>query len=81
MHTGGFANKDLRTLTAQLRGLDPGQVTAGQITYDLRRLKTRNLISKIPGTNRYTVTDHGLDTAFFLTSVHDRFLTQGARRN
>ncbi len=77
LQPGGFANKDLRTLTAQLRGLDAGQVTAGQITYDLRRLKTRNLISKIQGTNRYKVTDHGLDTAFFLTSVHDRFLPQG----
>ena len=77
LHTNGFANKDLRTLTAELRGLPANHVTAGQITYDLRRLKTRNLISKIPGTNRYTVTDHGLDTAFFLTSVNDRFLTPG----
>ena len=77
LHVNGFANKDLRTLTAQLRGLDPGQVTAGQITYDLRRLKTRNLISKIPGSNRYQVTDQGLDAAFFLTSAQDRFLTPG----
>ena len=50
---------------------------AGQITYDLRRLKTRELISKIQGTNRYTVTDHGLNTAFFITSVNDRFLNPG----
>ena len=40
-HPNGFTNKDLRTYTAQLRGLDPGTVTAGQMTYDLRRLKTR----------------------------------------
>ena len=77
LQTNGFTNKDLRTLTAQLRGLDAGQVTAGQITYDLRRLKTRELISKIQGTNRYKVTDHGLETAFFITSVQDRLLTPG----
>src|SRR3954451_18992860 len=58
----GFLNKDLRTYTAQLRGLDAGTVTAGQMTYDLRRLKTRNLITRIEGTHRYRVTDHGLDT-------------------
>ena len=49
LHPHGFTNKDLRTYTAELRGLDPGAVTAGQITYDLRRLKTRNLITRIDG--------------------------------
>ncbi len=73
----GFANKDLRAYTAELRGLDPGAVTAGQMTYDLRRLKHRGLISRIPGTHRYRVTDLGLDTAKFLTTVHDRILTAG----
>jgi hypothetical protein len=73
----GFANKDLRALTGELRGLDPGAVTTGQITYDLRRLKHRGLITRIPGTHRYQVTDHGLDTAKFLTTVHDRILPTG----
>jgi hypothetical protein len=73
----GFANKDLRAHTAELRGLDPTAVTAGQTTYDLRRLKHRGLITRIPGTHRYRVTDHGLDTAKFLTCVHDRILPTG----
>ncbi len=73
----GFANKDLRAYTTELRGLAPGTVTAGQMTYDLRRLKHRALISRIPGTHRYQVTDLGLDTAKFLTTVHDRILTTG----
>jgi hypothetical protein len=73
----GFANSDLRALTGELRRLDPGAVTTGQITYDLRRLKHRGLIIRIPGTHRYQVTDHGLDTARFLTTVHDRFLPTG----
>jgi hypothetical protein len=76
-HPNGFTNKDLRTYTAELRGLDPGTVTAGQMTYDLRRLKTRNLITRIEGTHRYLVTEHGLDTAKFLTCVQDRVLRCG----
>ena len=77
LHPHGFTNKDLRTYTAELRGLDPGRVTAGQITYDLRRLKTRNLITRIDGTHRYRVTDHGLHTAKFLTCVQDHVLRCG----
>lgn len=76
-HPNGFTNKDLRTYTAELRGLDPGAVSTGQMTYDLRRLKTRNLITRIDGSHRYQVTDHGLDTAKFLTCVHDRVLRTG----
>jgi hypothetical protein len=75
--TNGFTNRDLHTLTTELRGLPPGAVTAGQTTYDLRRLKSRGLITRTPGTHRYRVTDHGLHTAHFLTCVHDRFLPTG----
>jgi hypothetical protein len=76
-HPNEFANSDLRALTGELRNLDPGQVTAGQTTYDLRRLRSRGLITRIPHTHRYRVTDHGLNTAHFLTCVHDRFLPTG----
>ncbi|MBS9376054.1 hypothetical protein [Rhodococcus sp. B50] len=70
-------NKDLRTLTGELRGLDPDTVSTGQMTYDLRRLKTRSLIARIEGTHRYQVTDLGLDTAKFLACVHNRVLRTG----
>ena len=73
----GFTNRDLRSLTAELRGLPPASVTAGQMTYDLRRLRTHGLIQKIPHTHRYQITDHGLSTATFLTRVHDRLLPTG----
>jgi len=73
----GFTNRDLRGLTADLRGLPPDTVTTGQMTYDLRRLRTHGLISKIPHSHRYQVTDDGLRTAMFLTRVHDRLLPTG----
>ncbi len=68
----GFTNRDLRQLTAELRGLPA--VTAGQITYDLRRLRARHLIERIPRTHRYRVTSTGLHTAMILTRIHDRVL-------
>jgi hypothetical protein len=75
--TNGFTNADLRGVTARLRGLDAGTVTAGQMTYDLRRLKTHGLIAKIEHTRRYRVTDTGLHTAAFLARIHDRLLPTG----
>jgi hypothetical protein len=62
LQPAGFANRDLREITAQLRGLPPQEVSAGQMTYDLRRLRTHGLIAKIVHTHRYQVTDHGLHT-------------------
>ena len=73
----GFNNRDLRTITAQLRGLAPELASPGAMTYDLRRLRTHGLIKKIPHTHRYQVTDVGLHTAMFLTRIHDRLLPTG----
>jgi len=71
----GFTNRDLRDLTAELRGLPA--ITSGQATYDLRRLRSHQLIERVPRTHRYRVTTTGLHTAMFLTRVHDRILPAG----
>ena len=71
----GFTNRDLRNLTAELRGLPA--VSTGQMTYDLRRLRSHHLIERVPRTHRYQVTATGLHTAMFLTRVHDRILPAG----
>jgi len=76
----GFTNQDLRMITAELRGLAPGEVTAGQATYDLRRLSSHGLIERKPHSNRYRVTDRGLHTAMLITRVHDRLLPTGLAR-
>ena len=73
----GFANRDLRALTAALRGTNPATVTTGQMSYDLRRLRHHGLIERIPHTHRYQVTDTGLATAMFISAVHDRLLPTG----
>jgi hypothetical protein len=74
LQPAGFRNADVRPLLAQLRGLQPGHVSAGQMTYDLRRLRVHYFIERIPHTHRYRVTDHGLHTALLLTRVNDRLL-------
>ncbi len=73
----GFTNADLRRHLAPLLGKDPGYMTSGQITYDLRRLRLHGLIERIPHTFRYRVTRTGLRSATFLTRVHDRVLRTG----
>jgi hypothetical protein len=73
----GFAARDLRTHLAPLLGLNPESLTPGRITYDLRRLRLRGLVERIPGTHRYRVTDLGLRTALFFTRAHNRLLRTG----
>jgi hypothetical protein len=73
----GFTNRDLRALTAQLRGLPTDAISTGQMTYDLRRLRVHGLLERVPHTHRYHVTDTGLPTAIFLARLHDRFLPTG----
>jgi hypothetical protein len=73
----GFGNRDLRGLLAELLGKAPGEITAGQAGYDLRRLRVHGLITRIPGTHRYRLTDTGADHAMLLTHVHTRLLQPG----
>ncbi|HSS23810.1 MAG TPA: hypothetical protein VLL82_05270 [Mycobacterium sp.] len=70
----GFTNRELRQHLAPLLGLLPGTMTAGQATYDLRRLRTHGLIHRIPHTNRYLPTTDGLRAALLFTQTHTRLL-------
>jgi hypothetical protein len=73
----GFANRDLRTHLAPLLGLPAESLSAGRMTYDLRRLRLHGLIERIPGTHRYRVTDLGLRAAVFFTRAYNRLLRTG----
>ena len=73
----GFTNRELRTLIAPLLGTNPEDITAGKMTYDLRRLREHGLIARIPHTRRYQVTDTGLQDALLFTHAHDHLLRPG----
>ena len=73
----GFTNRELRTLIAPLLGTTPEDITAGKMTYDLRRLRAHGLITRIPRTRRYQITDTGLQHALLFTHAHDHLLRTG----
>jgi hypothetical protein len=73
----GFSNRDLRSHLAPLLGIDPSVMTAGRMTYDLRRLRLHRIIERIPHTNRYQVTTFGLQVAMFFTRTYNRLLRTG----
>ncbi len=73
----GFTNRDLRALLAPLLGKAFEDITAGKMTYDLRRLRAHRLIERIPKTRRYHVTDLGLRDALLFTHAHAHLLRAG----
>jgi hypothetical protein len=66
----GLTNRSLRELIATLI---PGY-SANQMTYDLRRLRRKDLIRRVPRSQRYELTDHGRRIAVFLTKTYTRIL-------
>lgn len=77
LQPAGFSNRMLREHLTPLLGPNPAPMTAGAMTYDLRRLRLHGLTARIPGTHRYTVTPHGLRIAVFLRTMHTRVFTPG----
>ena len=73
----GFRSKDFKEHLAPLLGINPGLMTQGRMSYDLRRLRLRGLIERIQKTHRYRLTEFGLRTALFHTRVYTRILRPG----
>jgi hypothetical protein len=67
----GFRNRDLRPHVETLLGRP---YSAAQMTYDLRRLRLKGVIHRIPKTHRYTATSYGLKVAFFYSKLYLRIL-------
>ena len=67
----GFRNRDLRP---QVKALWGRPYSAAQMTYDLRRLRLKGLIHRMPKTHRYTATSYGLKVAFFYAKLYLRIL-------
>jgi hypothetical protein len=67
----GFRNRDLRPQVAALLG---DLYSPAQMTYDLRRLRLKGIIHRIPGTHRYTATTYGIKVSFFYSKLYLRIL-------
>jgi hypothetical protein len=76
----GFSSAELRAVLAPLLELTPDQLTAGQMTYHLRRLRLHGLIERRPHQHRYQVTPTGYRLALFCTRAVNRLLRPGMAR-
>ena len=68
----GFAHADLRPIVQSLLHLSTDEYIAAQMSYDLRRLRLKGLIARIPGTHRYVITSYGRRVAVLMTKLHAR---------
>ena len=74
LRPAGFTSRDLRHLLAPQLGKDTEDMTGGQISYDLRRLRAHQIIERIPHSRSYQVTADGLSTALFFTRLTRRVI-------
>jgi hypothetical protein len=73
----GLTHRTLRPLVAAYLGLAPEAYTPGQMTYDLRRLRLKGLLTRVSHTQRYQVTPDGRHVALFFTKLHARLFRPG----
>jgi hypothetical protein len=77
LRPAGFTSRDLRHYLAPQLGKTAEDMTSGQISYDLRRLRAHQIIERIPHSRAYQVTEDGLTIALFLTRLTQRLLIPG----
>jgi hypothetical protein len=65
----GFTNKSLRVFVSQL--LD-GSYNTNQMTYDLRRLRLKGLVTRVEHTNTYTMSESGIRFSVTYTKLGHR---------
>jgi hypothetical protein len=72
-----MTNKSLRESVAQLLGVDPAQYTSAKMSYDLRRLRLKGLIERMPLSHAYRLTEPGIKAAVFFTKLYQRLFQPG----
>jgi hypothetical protein len=63
----GFRHRDLLPQVADLLG---SGYSTHQLTYDLRRLRLKGMIWRVPHSHRYLITPYGCKVALFFTRLH-----------
>jgi hypothetical protein len=72
-----FSNATFRQEVARLRDEASDAYGAPQAGYDLKKLRGKGLITKLPGKNLYAVTEQGHRVSQFITKLHHRVLVPG----
>jgi hypothetical protein len=73
---GELRNYTLRRTVTQL-WTGPGDYTAARMSYDLRRLRLKGLIERLPRSHRYILTRRGVKVVTFYTKLHERMFRPG----
>jgi hypothetical protein len=68
----GFTNKSLRHQVVDLLGIDHAPYRTTQMSYDLRRLRLKGIIWRIPNSYRYQLTTYGRKVALLFTKLDKR---------
>ena len=76
----GLTNRLLRERVGALYDPGPKGYTAGRMTYDLRRLRLKGLIERLPHRSRYMLTPRGRRLALFLCKSYARIFRPGVAR-
>lgn len=72
-----IAGFDNRALVQRMRALLDLGYSTRQATYDLRRLRRKQVICRIPASRRYQLTSSGRAVAVLFTKAHGRILGPG----
>jgi hypothetical protein len=70
----GFRHRDLRSHVADLLG---SSYSSSQMSYDLRRLRLKGVIWRVPNSHRYLLTPYGCKVALFFTRLNARVIRPG----
>lgn len=76
----GFSNAMLRQRVAALHDKTLDEYSRPRMTYDLRRLRLKGLIERLPGRHRYVLTPLGRRIALFFSKAYVRVLRGGLSR-
>jgi len=77
----GFTNRSLRPLVARLLEADATSYSAGRMSYDLRRLRLKGIVTRVPKSHRYVLTPLGRRVAFFMSKSYARIVRPLLRRS
>jgi hypothetical protein len=74
---GELTNKTLCPRVAQFLNRDEQSYTSAHMSYDLRRLRLKGLIVRLPRSHRYQLTELGSKIAIFFTKLYSRVFRPG----
>jgi hypothetical protein len=72
-----MTNPTLRETVAQFLGDEAATYSSAHMSYDLRRLRLKGLIERLPNSYAYRLTDLGTKTAIFFTKLQQRLFNPG----